>query len=305
MRAFAFVLCLSLLTFSTGALAQEDNAELTAKIDRLERDVNFMQKQVYRGAVSDPNAPAGAPLANGGQLEVRLSQMDQEIRQLRGTVEQEQFANRQNATDLKKLSDDVEYRLHALEEKSVAATPIAKPAAVTAPIAVVPEEDGNAPAKFDPATGADGKKPIAAVTPPVKKAALTGNDFPDANAHYSYAFKLLNDKKYAEASSSFDAFVKKYPTDPLTSNAYYWLGESYYTRADYTRSAESFRKGFEANPAGQKAPDNLFKLAKSLEQVKRANEACIVFAQIIAKYPDSSPRIVKRAQDERTTMQCK
>ncbi len=283
------------LTAPSAQAQEEDTGALLNRIDRLERDVNFLQKQVYRGASADSATP-GAPITNGGQIEVRLTQINEELRQLHGAVEQTQFANRQTAADLKKLSDDVEYRLHALEEKQTVASPAPLAAATPAEAAAAAEAAAPpAAAHFDPA-----KKPEDA-----KKQAVTGNDFPDANAHYSYAFKLLNDKKYSEAATNFDAFVKKYPSDPLTANAYYWLGESYYARADYTRSAESFRKGFEANPAGQKAPDNLYKLAKSLAQVKRNNEACIVLAQIISKYPDDAPRIVKLAQDERVTMQCK
>ena len=242
---------------------------------------------------------AGEGPANGGALQVQISKMDQEIRALRGTIEQLQFAQRQVAADQKKLAEDMEYRIRTLEEKqSAAAAAAAAAAAVPAPApapapAAAPADDE--PAHFDPH-----KKPE-----PAPKPALTGNDFPDANAAYSAAFKQLNEKKYSEAATSFDAFVKKYPADPLTSNAYYWLGESYYARADYTRAAESFRKGFETGPSGQKAPDNLFKLAKSLTQVKRTNEACIVLAQIIKKYPDAAPRTVKLAEDERTALQCK
>jgi len=296
MRAY-FLAALLLTTIALPAVAQESNSALASKIERLERDVNFMQKQVYRNKGGDGEiTTTGGPV--GGNAEVCLTQMAEELRALRGTLEQIQFANRQNAADLKKLQEDVDFRLRAIEEKqnAAAAAAAAAPAPVVAP-APAPAAPAPAtpatPAKFDPA-------PAAAAKP-----ALTGNDFPDANAHYSHAFKLLNDKKYAEASTSFDSFVKKYPTDPLTANAYYWLGESYYARNDFTRSAESFRKGFEANTEGQKAPDNLFKLAKSLSQVKRTNEACIVFAQLTKKYADAAPRIVARADAERATLQCK
>lgn len=281
------VLCLTLVA---PAFAQEDNGALMGKIDRLERDITYLQKQVYRNKGGDTaDYSTGDAPANGGGLEVRLSQITEELRQLRGSVEQTQFANRQTATDMKKLSEDVEYRLHALEERQAAA------AAAPAPVAAVPVADTPAtPAKFEPASKTTAVKP-----------ALTGNDFPDANSHYSHAFKLLNEKKYAESSASFDGFVKKYPSDPLTANAYYWLGESYYARADYTRSGESFRKGFEANPDGQKAPDNLFKLAKSLAQVKRTSEACVVLTQLSKKYGATAPRVSKLADDERIAMQCK
>ena len=300
---------LALLTLTTAltalpALAQEDdNAALNDRLTRLERDVSYVQKQVYAGntgaAAADGTAPA-AP-ANGGQLQVQITKMEQEIRALRGSIEQNQFAAKQNATDLKKLSDDMEYRIHALEEKQAAAA-TAAPVAIA--VATAAADAPTEPAHFDP-----NKKPDVPAKADAKTAAAapaaTGNDFPDANAHYSYAFKLLNDKKYSEAATSFDAFVKKYPSDPLTSNAYYWLGESYYSRADYTRAAESFRKGFEVNPSGQKAPDNLYKLSKSLIQVKRVSEACIVLDQIIKRYPDAAPHTVKLATDERTTLQCK
>lgn len=282
------VTALALTTFAFAAPAFADDVDvLNGKVERLEREINTLQKQVYRaGKTSD-----GAPIASGN-TEVRLTQMSEEMRQLRGQLEQIQFANRQLATDLKKLNDDADYRLRALEQNAsaAAAAAAAAPVATAAPVAVPAEP---APAKFEPEKKAEAKP------------ALTGNDFPDANSHYSHAFKLLNEKKYPEAASSFDAFVKKYPTDPLTANAYYWLGESYYARGDYTRSAESFRKGFETNPEGQKAPDNLFKLAKSLNQVKRTNEACIVLGQVSKKYSDTAPRIAKRAEEEVATMQCK
>jgi tol-pal system protein YbgF len=264
------------LAFSGAAFAQDDDGE-------------------------ESIAPVAAPIASGGRMEVRISKLEQEIRALRGVIEQQQFTERQLATEMKKLSDDMEYRLRALEEKQAAAATIAAPAPIpAAPQIPMPTSPVEEPAKFDPV-----KKPEAAAPTVKPVAAVTGNDFPDANAHYSSAFKMLNEKKYSEAATSFDGFVKKYPSDPLTSNAYYWLGESYYARADYTRAAESFRKGFETGPSSQKAPDNLYKLAKSLNQVKRANEACLVLAQIIKKYPDAAPRTVKLAEDERLAMQCK
>lgn len=293
------------------AAAQDNgNAAVAERLDRLERDLSFVQKQVYRGgAASSADAPA-APLPTGaaGGIEVRLSRMDEEIRQLRGVVEQVQFTNRQQAADIKRLSDDVDFRLRALEERQrqaaaaeAATAPAPAPAAEPAKATEDSEEEPAAPAAT-PAPPPAAKKPSASA---VEANAVASREFPSAQAHYTYAFTLLNARKYAEASASFDAFVKKYPDDTLTSNAYYWLGESQYARGDYTRAAEAFRKGFEVNPDGQKAPDNLYKLAKSLGQVKRTREACVVLKQIISKYPDASPRVVQKAQTEQSNLACK
>ena len=299
----------ALMLAAPNARGQEDTGTLVERLNRLERDVNFVQKQVYRNGGA-PSAGSGAMPANAGQLQMRISQIDEEIRQVRGLVEQTQFQNKQTAAQLKKLQDDIDFRLRAIEQKQAEASMAAPAAPATAP--TIPA-DTLPPAALPPTTAVTGTGPATyqpdapkpAVTPVPAAPGAIQKDFPDANTHYSYAFKLLNDKKFAEAATSFDAFVKKYPADPLTSNAFYWLGESQYARSDFTRSTESFRKGFEANPEGQKAPDNLYKLAMSLHQIKRTNEACIVLGQVINKYGDIAARTVTKATEARTTMQCK
>jgi tol-pal system protein YbgF len=301
MRRYVLLLPLIACFAAAPASAQEDVGALVERLDRLERDVTFVQKQVYRGG--DPNATDGAALpANSGQLLMRMSQIDEEIRQIRGLIEQVQFQQRQHAAELKKLSDDSDFRLRALEQKlaqsdaPIAApdTPLATGAEPAEPLAEKPviagEETPEKPASYKPETK--------------EKPAVTGKDFPDSNAHYSHAFKLLNEKKFTEAANSFDAFVKKYPADPLTANAYYWLGESQYARSDFTRSAESFRKGFEVNPEGNKAADNLYKLAMSLSQVRRKKEACVVLGRVVEKYAETAARTATKAEEARTTMQC-
>ncbi|MFM9890500.1 MAG: tol-pal system protein YbgF [Rickettsiales bacterium] len=296
MRRYVLASFIALL-FASAALAQEDNSALADKLNRLERDVTFLQKQVYNAGGNGDGVISTAP--NAGQTEVRFSQINEELRQIRGQIEQAQFQQKQTADTLKKLSDDVDYRLRALEQKQAAADSAAAAAVANAATPAQPAEPAKtdspkadaAPATYQPDTG--------------NQPALTGKDFPNANAHYSFAFDLLNKKKYSQAAASFDAFVHEYPGDPLVANAYYWLGESYYARSDNTRAAEAFRKGFEANPEGQKAPDNLYKLALSLNSIKRTGEACIVLNQVVAKYADSAPRTTAKAVAERTTLQCK
>ena len=278
-----------ILILASPAFAQS-TGELNERLNRLERDLSFVQKQVYSGGGAAPGVTGV-----GGNVEVRLTQIDEQIRQLRGMAEQAQYEARRATEALEKYRGDTDYRMQALEQKlaameaAVAAAPVAMEAPPTGET-IVPPEEPSAPATYQ-------KEAESAP-------AATGRDFPNSNAHYSHAFKLLNDKNYTASATSFDQFVKKYPNDPLTGNAYYWLGESYYARGDYTRAAEGFRKGFEANPDGQKAPDNLLKLAMSLGKVKRTKEACIVLNQITSKYSDSSPRTASKATQQVSDLGC-
>jgi len=196
------------------------------------------------------------------------------------------------------LSEDVDYRLQAIEKKMVEAEQAADEEIdedeasmeedVVEDEPVTPEEQ---PASYQPTTGD-------------KAAAPEQKGFENASAHYSHAFKLMNDRKFAEASTSFEDFVTKYPKDPLTANAYYWLGESYYVRSKFSDAAEGFRKGFEAAPKGQKAPDNLLKLSMSLSALKRKDQACVVLKQLISKYGNRAPDARTKAQREYGKLKC-
>ena len=295
-RLVCSLLALTLLAGTAHAQEDNSNAALNDRLDRLERDMNFVQKQVYRNSGGSASDASGAPVpVNAGQVQVRFSQIDEEIRQIRGLIEQTQYQNKQTSDDLKKLSADVDYRLRALEQNQAAAASAAAAAAAAPAPAPVAQLEPTTP--LEPAVAA---KPV-----PTPAADAVAGNFPDAKTHYDYAYKLYTEKKYPDATASFDQFVKKYPSDPLTANAYFWMGESQYSRSDFTRAAESFRKGFEANPDGQKAPDNLYKLAMSLNQIKRKTEACVVLNQVVTKYAETAPRTVAKAQDGITTMQCK
>lgn len=283
---------LSAIFFALPAFAQS-TSELNDRLQRLERDLNFVQKQVYSGGAS------GGAVAGGGNTIVQLTAIQEEMRQLRGLVEQAQYEARKATQDLEKFRGDSEYRIQALEQKIIALETAAAAVPVAAPVEPMAETPPTGETLVPSDTPATYSKEAPPATSP------TGRDFPNSNAHYSYAFKLLNEKNYTASAASFDQFVKKYPSDPLTGNAFYWLGESYYARGDYTRAAEGFRKGFEVNPDGQKAPDNLLKLAMSLDKVKRSKEACIVLKQVQSKYGDSSPRTAAKAAEQIAALQCK
>jgi len=285
MRKFLPVL---FLLVSTPALAQE--AGLNDRLARIERDVTFLQRQIYRGASADPSA---APVAGGessagvAQLQVQISQLESQMRQLRGGLEQVQYTQSKMKQDLKLLSEDIDFRIRALEDAARAKAEEAPEAEKT-----IPEENAKEVEKSDAADEEDAPKE-------------TEKEFSDSDAHYNFAFDLLNKKQYAKAASSFAAFIRNYPKDALVPNALYWLGESYYARGDYVRAVDGFRRGYEAAPGGQKAPDNLLKLGLSLANVKRKEEACVVLTQVVTKY-DQKPHaaIRARAEQAKARMKC-
>jgi tol-pal system protein YbgF len=286
-------LYLILLVLITSPAIAQDAGGLSDRLNRLERDITFLQRQIYRGANVDPSA-AGAPIEAGSgaaQLQVQISQIETQMRQIRGGLEQVQYSQSKIKQDLKLLSEDIDFRLKALEE--AARQPSEEAAA---------EEEKNVPEENAKEAQAASEDSAVKKTAPPKN---TQPEFNDSDTHYNFAFDLLNKKQYDKAAASFTGFVREYPKDPLVPNALYWLGESYYARGDYVRAADGFRRGYEAAPEGQKAADNLLKLGLSLANVKRKEEACVVLTQVITKYDQKSQAATHaRAEQAKARLEC-
>lgn len=252
----ALTLCVSSASYAASARYQEDDDDVVASESGVAR------------------------------MQVRINQLEEQMRRLQGAVEQVTFENRQLKTQLEKSKGDMDFRLTELE-KGGAAAPAPAAAPLAAPAAANDEEEGE---------------PQAAA--PASASAAPLPSFTTAHEHYSYAFRLMNQAKYAEAGSAFEAFTKRYPKDALIGNAFYWLGETYYVRKDNVNAADYFRQGYEAMPTGPKAADNLLKLAMALGGLNKDKEACVVLQQVSTKYGKASGSIKARAEQELSRMGC-
>jgi tol-pal system protein YbgF len=272
----------------------------TERLDRLERDFQSMQRQVYRGG---DGRPVAAPDAGGStaaaSLQVRFTALEEELRQLRGQIEENRYQSEQTARQLQLLQEDMEYRLNQIEQKIGLGLAVA-PEAGPADAAVQPAPAGAAPAPY--ATPTATPAPGTPVTPTTEPGAVVTPQ--NAKELYNAAIGLMNKAQYAEAATSFKQFIKQYPQDKLLGNAFYWLGETFYVREDYIQAADNFRQGFEAMPEGIKAPDNLLKLAMSLAKLDKRREACVVLQQIQIKYKTGPDTVLGRAGRESDTLNC-
>jgi len=289
---FPFFLLSAALAPPLAAFAQTaDNAQVMERMDRLEHDLMLLQRQVAQGGPPLPGTAGtiAVPPGDAASLEVRLSAIEEELRNLRGKVEENENQVHKLSEALDKFQHDTEFRFGELAK--------AAPPAVAAP--PKPEEKPVAP--NGQTTAGDGT-----LRPPEGDNADQGKtDFATPREHYNYAFRLLNQTQYVQAAAAFDAFIKKYPKDPLVGNAYYWEGDTYYVRRDYVNAADDFRQGFEAAPEGPKAADNLFKLALSLDALNRDKEACVVLQQVMAKFKKSAGTIAQKADQEQKRIGCK
>ena len=287
------------------AAAQDDTRALSDRLDRLERDLSAVQRQVYRGGGSPP--AGGAPVAGVAALntEQRLTQLEDQMRQLNGRFEEignnlDQLKNR-----LDKLSSDVDLRLNALEHGAVSGAPptLTPPAG---PLAPLPPQRGGA----NPPPGASGVLGQIPAPPPGQvaqnAAAPASGGPPDGTAQqqYDFAYGLLRRADYPGAEQALRAFVQRFPKDPLTGNAQYWLGETFYVRGDYNNAAIAFAEGYQKYPKSPKAADDLLKLAMSLGSLGQKANACSAFARLDRDFPQAPGNLKDRAAAEKQHYGC-
>lgn len=110
---------------------------------------------------------------------------------------------------------------------------------------------------------------------------------PDPEALYGAARDKLLDGDFGGAQVEFETFVNEYPDHPRTGEAWYWLGETFFVRSDFTSAAEAYISSLRSQPDGGKAPDALVRLAASLNGMGRQSEACSTLERFDSQFPDA------------------
>ncbi|VXB75742.1 Cell division coordinator CpoB [Pseudomonas sp. 8AS] len=210
---------------------------------------------------------AAAPASAQGELFMQLQQMQQEIAQLRGMVEEQQ-------NQIERLKQESLSRYQDLDSR------LAGGAAGAA-----------APTQNSPAAGAIDAG--AAPTAPAQQApaAPAGNEPADPakeKLYYDAAFDLIKAKDFDKASQAFGAFLRKYPNSQYAGNAQYWLGEVNLAKGDLQGAGKAFAQVSVTYPTHAKVPDSLFKLADVEQRLGNTEKAKGILRQLIAQFPGSS-----------------
>jgi tol-pal system protein YbgF len=111
-------------------------------------------------------------------------------------------------------------------------------------------------------------------------------------------------RDYALAEETMRNFAQKYPSDPLTADAQYWLGESFFQRQLYRDAAESFLAVTTKFDRSVKAPDALLRLGQSLAALKEKEAACAALGEVTRKYPRASIGVKQAVDREQKRVKC-
>ncbi len=322
---------------STSAFAQSSEVRaLVDRINRLELDLNDVQRQLYKGtpppprAATAPSTTGAAPLTGGANpnglaiLSQKIVALETEQRRLTGIQEEATFKIDQISNRLDKLVKDVDFRLTEIERQLGGGGNVVAPAATTTPGqqsgALAPTSDqtttvgeplpqGSKVLGTLSAPDSSSSTAVASISPTqsdATAAAASSSVLPAGTPsdQYNYAISLVRADQYDEAEAAFAEFLAQNKDHELAGNAQYWLGETYYVRGDFPNAASAFFEGYQNYPDNSKAADNLLKLAMTLGRMDQKDEACATFEQIDKQFAQLPARLVRTANREKQKIGC-
>jgi tol-pal system protein YbgF len=236
MGKFSSTILVTLLLGLSGCVTTDQLNPVVSKVNNVDERVARMERVFSNQALLD--------------LSQRLEALQNEVRALRGRVDELQFNLQKAQTQQRDLYQDLDKRLQA-----VAA--------------------GGGPR----VSGSD------TVAPPGQSAG--GVNAGDEKASYQAAFDLLKDSKYAPAAGAFKQFLTNYPDSPLADNAHYWLGETYFVTKDYAQALGAFQTVVTKFPESRKIADALLKIGYCNYELKKWGEARDALGQLVQQYPET------------------
>lgn len=235
----------------------------------------------------------------------QIEELKEQIKSMRGDIEQLQFDNARLNEKLVKFSADIEFRISELQKKP---NEVSKEDKILDNIdknldndVILEKSDTNKASKdkkTEPQQTQDDTRKTGDAVMDKKVREMT------MEQSYQDAYSILKEKDYLKARGAFSKFVEKYPDSELTGSARYWLGETYFLKNEYDKSAVEYLKGYQSNIRGSRAADNLLKLGKSLAKLEKRKEACTTFVKLKKEFPNAPSSIKKQMTEDMKTLRC-
>lgn len=308
LRSFTVLAASAAIVLLPGAaLAQRQAPTPEQRLDRLERQLGQLQRQVFpKGRPADTAGFADEPAATQSSvatLDQRLDALERQMADMLRMSEENGHRLQSLEADLAKVRSDEEQRIQALEQR------VSEAAAV--PATSTPAESPLEPRPSGVRSSV--AKPVVAKPLPISRndvapsseagpAVPTGDPGEEA---YTAGFHLWEAGNLDQAISTLRSFTKTYPKHRRVSYANNLIGRSLLSKGDARGAAQVLLANYRGNPAGERAPDSLYYLGQAEMQLGQPGQACRVYAEFDAIYgAKARPDLKKQVSDAKAQAQC-
>ena len=213
------------------------------------------------------------------ELAQHLDQVQADVRQLRGRVEELEYNTESMRKQQRDLYSDLDKRLAAIGGGSAGG-------AAAGALSGSGAGAGTGAGSSSPQSGAGAASAAAGAGAAGSAAADSGGaGTSEEQRVYGQSFDALKAGSYSIAITGFKDFLTSYPASPLAENAQYWLGEAYYVTRDFDSASGAFKSVLSKWPDSRKAPDALLKLGYTQLAQNKPGEGRATLSQVVQKYP--------------------
>ena len=266
-------------------VASREGIALQNQILELRHELQVLRDQLGAGGGSalgagrqnPPPAPAYAPPSGTTadvvtQLLERVTRLEDEVRTLRGRIDEVANTMQQQNADLTKQIQDLNFKLENVPPpgKAAAAAPVPSAPPAPAPPAPAPPGPKRRPPELALQEG---------------NAALARRDYATAE----------NDAREVLAG----------PRSPRDTDAKFLLARALAGKRDYANAAVAYDDSYKAARTGPRAQDSLLGLAGSLATLGERRAACATLDQLKAEFPTPRPDLRDQISATRQQAACR
>jgi tol-pal system protein YbgF len=270
------------LVLTSAPIAVAANPALEARLARLERMLN-------ERSLSD--------------LVLQIQQLQQEVQDLRGQVETQQYLLRRQGIAGPDLSSSPGF---SSGSTSTLREGFGPGSAGSEPSSTLGRINTRLPSgvadPFAPAAATDSGLPASASrtqdlpaesVSPAASGGMLALPAPETSAGgerdlYRDAFELLKARDYPAAREAFGEMVGRYPQGQFADNGRYWLGEIGYVTQDYSAAQTQFNRLVTDYPLSPKVAAAMLKLGYVYYEQDQLAEARRTLEEVVQRFPDTT-----------------
>jgi TolA-binding protein len=284
-------------------MESREGIALQNEIYQLQQEIGSLRQQLANGSrggsslggYSYQQAPPSQGAANDmvAQLLSRVNTLDDQVRDLRGRIDELQNQTQQQNADLSKQLADLRFQVqnggagagipHAESGDAPSEAPppegpmtSPQPGDLGALSAQSPQE--YQPNRQTPLTAQSPRQP----SPPVRRT-------PEIAVHDGYAALAQRDYQLAEGAAR--DVLNNYRTSPRAYDAQFLLAEALTGEHQYSQAAIAYDDSYNRNRKGIHAAPALVGLASSLASINEKRAACETLVKLHAEFPQSAAQL--------------
>ena len=104
---------------------------------------------------------------------------------------------------------------------------------------------------------------------------------------YTTCYNLYSKGKFYTAEKCFNKFISKYPKNDLVANAYFWIGETYFERKNYSKAIDYYDIILTKFLNSEKVPSALLKEGLAFYNLNDKEGAKIFLEKVMSDYPST------------------